>query len=830
MRRFIVIQIALLAAAAALWCTPAAAFRLWPWGREPDYGRRVTPAPKKAGRTAADTLQAANQLKQAGKLRAADRKYRLILEKWPGAPEAAAAQYEHAKWLDARGEYLDAFRAYNVLFERYAGRFPREDVLERQLRIAQRMLGARRNRWFFGGVRAPELALPYFRWLLRNGPDWEKAPDVRYGIGRAHELRKDYHTAIAEYDEVLAQYPGTPAAEKATFGNARCLFMLSRAAPKDDALSDRAWNALHSALETYPRAPEARAAVEQRKILAAQRAARTRRLSVRAYDETHGRAARLLVRPAEKTPAAQLQHAEHLRLTRRADKSADQFRALVLRWPDAPEAGRAQYEYAKLLDIEGRGEEAFQAYGFLLDHYAGAAPRDEVLERQFAIAKRIMNRRVRRWFFGGQARPDVAIPYFEEVLRRGPDWRRAAEAHYLLGTCHASRRQYVPAVSAFTQAESLSPAEPLAESVALARSRSLYFLSRQYPGDVQAAERAWTALDGFLQAYPESAGARRIAQYREVLDRQRGRVAERRGKQAYAEEHQTRRWRIFSTPRWNTPGEQLAHANTLRDTGRLRRAARHYRALLLRWPGSVEAALAQYEHAKLLERRGKYLPAFEEYKLLMDRFAGRFPHEEVLDRMFQIAVRTMNTRKARAFLGGFEAPERAIPFFEEILKYGPRWEKAPEAQYLIGKIHEQVQQYEMAIEAYTTTEYRYPGTPFAEKSSFGRARCLYILAQESPNDDQAAETAWAALTLFIQDYPESEFATAATEYRNTLFRRRARTAYEKAVFYDKMARRPEAALVAYKQFVAQFPHSGWTTLAEIRIQELTRTLEQKHEE
>lgn len=285
----------------------------------------------------------------------------------------------------------------------------------------------------------------------------------------------------------------------------------------------------------------------------------------------------------------------------------------------------------------------------------------------------------------------------------------------------------------------------------------------------------------------------------------------------------------FCRPAKQNPAAQLAYAEELQRKGRIAAAMRQYRALTLRWPDSPETARALLAHARLLEKTGHPEAAFDEYEDLLENHAGTIPYEDILERQLAIARRLMETRKGRIFFGGFEAPERAIPLFEKILNHGPQWARAPEVQYLIGLAYEKSRQYELAVDAYAAVMLHFPESPFAEKASFSRCRCLYRLARGAPNDDDMADAAWAALTLFLDTYPQSQYAAAARSYRKTLYRRRARAAYNIALFYDRIARRPAAALIAYRRFVRQFLDSGWTPLAKSRIQELEKSVEKPHE-
>lgn len=304
-----------------------------------------------------------------------------------------------------------------------------------------------------------------------------------------------------------------------------------------------------------------------------------------------------------------------------------------------------------------------------------------------------------------------------------------------------------------------------------------------------------------------------------------------RAERPYEESEKKHSWLSLTKPARKTAAEQLNHANELRSRESYRKAGKAYRALVLTWPGSPEAPAAQYGYAQMLDLRGKLLDAFDEYENLMSRFVGGYPYDDVLRRQFEIAKQVMNRRRGKFLgFGGFQAPERAVPLFEKVVKNGPRAEFAPEAQYLAGKAYELSYQLELAVVAYMTALHRYPFSPFAQKAAFGRAECLYRIAEENPNDEEALEQAWAGVVVFLNTYPSAEEAAVAQAFRETLLRRRAKAAYDKAEFYDRVSRRPAAALQAYREFAKSFPSSEWTSLAQVRIDELSKSVEKPNEE
>jgi outer membrane protein assembly factor BamD (BamD/ComL family) len=299
---------------------------------------------------------------------------------------------------------------------------------------------------------------------------------------------------------------------------------------------------------------------------------------------------------------------------------------------------------------------------------------------------------------------------------------------------------------------------------------------------------------------------------------------------AYEESTKKHSWFSLSRPAKKTPEAQLAWARQLHQQGRLRKATRAYRALAVTWPGSPEVVLGRLGMAQTLDERGKREDAFDAYHELATRFTGGYSYDQVVTRQFEIARETMERRRGGIFFfGGFRAPERAVPMFEKTLQNAPRAPFAAEAQYLIGRAYEESEQLELAVVAYMTAQHRYPNSPWAPKAAFGRARALVRLSEESPNDEEALEQAWAAVVVFINTYPQSDDIELARAYRDTLLRRRARAAYDKAVFYDRIARRPAAAWRAYDNFVRQFPNSEWTAIARARMESLAPLVENQNE-
>jgi outer membrane protein assembly factor BamD (BamD/ComL family) len=275
----------------------------------------------------------------------------------------------------------------------------------------------------------------------------------------------------------------------------------------------------------------------------------------------------------------------------------------------------------------------------------------------------------------------------------------------------------------------------------------------------------------------------------------------------------------YRHPARPTPIEQEAHALSLFKASRLRAAANAYQALVYAWPDSPQAATAQLALAGIQQARQRYNKAFDEYQYLIDNYAGTFNYIEVVEQQFQIANHLMSAKRGRFLIfPGFEAPERALPLFESIIRNAPSWEKAPLAQLNIGMIHEADHNPEEAIAAYEVLLNRYPGSQWAPGASYHQACCLEELSSDRLNDESALNAARSALVDFILTYPDSSGVPDARVRLDKLNIRRERMAFERAHFYDRLAKRPEAALPSYEDFVKRFPSSESIPLVRERIE------------
>ena len=289
----------------------------------------------------------------------------------------------------------------------------------------------------------------------------------------------------------------------------------------------------------------------------------------------------------------------------------------------------------------------------------------------------------------------------------------------------------------------------------------------------------------------------------------------------YVETAPKRGFHLFLRPKKKDPASQWEYVQKLEAANKTRKAAKQALALRIFYANSPEAPLAQLLYARLLERRHHPQEAFDAYQFLVEHYSGRFEFNEVIDRQMQIAKFLMERKKGKfLFLPGFAAPEHAIPLFEKIVASAPEGVHAAEAYYLTGVANERIYEYEKAIDAFFTTLNRFPTSEFAEKAAYSQAQCHIKISNDSPHDKRALDTAHAACVLYLQRYPDSthraEIQADLTRLRNL----QILNAYALARYYDRILRKPAAALIEYESFVSLFPDAEQAPVARERIAQL----------
>ncbi|MDH3981773.1 MAG: tetratricopeptide repeat protein [Kiritimatiellaceae bacterium] len=280
-------------------------------------------------------------------------------------------------------------------------------------------------------------------------------------------------------------------------------------------------------------------------------------------------------------------------------------------------------------------------------------------------------------------------------------------------------------------------------------------------------------------------------------------------------------WRTTFDRKKKASAEQWEYASKTRDKGKLKQADGRMLYLFRRWPNSQEAPWAARARADMLFERGKWKKSFKAYQYLVDNYPSRMDdYDSVLERQFDISVKLMNRRRLRWIFGGYRAPEYAVEYFEAVIRNGPQWSRAPEAQFMIGTCNQDAKEYDLAITAYGVLGYRYPESEYAEEAAWKQIGCLSKLRKEFPYSPEVLDRTLTATTVFLSTFPKSAYRDEIIQMRNILYETKADRVFDEAAFYAKVPKEPKAAIIYYEKMIEEYPKSKRVPDAEKRIAEL----------
>jgi len=145
--------------------------------------------------------------------------------------------------------------------------------------------------------------------------------------------------------------------------------------------------------------------------------------------------------------------------------------------------------------------------------------------------------------------------------------------------------------------------------------------------------------------------------------------------------------------------------------------------------------------------------------------------------------------------------------------------KAPGVRLKMGLTYEEIKQYENAVASYDAVQQYHPFSDEAETALFRKSLCLYILAKKAPRDEKRCRAALSALASFLSRYKMSPNKNKAEEYLEELNLQLSELYYAHAQFYEKK-KRPQSALIAYRDFLKKFPASDRSDEVYARVQQL----------
>ncbi len=204
----------LLLAILGLWAMPSQAFWIW----TPETGKFVNPK-NVIKDTPKDQLEFALDFYKIQNYKKATDELQKLLKTYPRAREAADAQYYLAVILEDQGQWMPAFKNYQIVIDKYPFSERSGEVVKRQYDIGNALLEGKDKRNKFVSVVAggDYDVVEVFRAVIKNAPYGELAAQAQYKIGLYLLGKQLYQEARDEFEKTRNDYPDSEWAKAAKF-------------------------------------------------------------------------------------------------------------------------------------------------------------------------------------------------------------------------------------------------------------------------------------------------------------------------------------------------------------------------------------------------------------------------------------------------------------------------------------------------------------------------------------------------------------------------------------------------------------------------------------
>jgi len=220
------------------------------------------------------------------------------------------------------------------------------------------------------------------------------------------------------------------------------------------------------------------------------------------------------------TPKEQLEFAKSILDSGDYKNALVEFRRLLKYYPESMEAPEAQFYIGECLDKLDDIYNAYLAYQKVVDKYAFTDRIDEVLEREFKIAEKLSDKKVK---FLGMDVPQYyhAITIYRKIIENSPYGKLAALSQYRIAIILKNAGDFTEARREFNKVISTYPNSEWAEAAKFQVAKTASLSSLQPDYDQGASNEARDKYEEFVKTHPQAALSKEAEEeIRTLTDRQ----------------------------------------------------------------------------------------------------------------------------------------------------------------------------------------------------------------------------------------------------------------------------------------------------------------------
>ncbi|MDD5291676.1 MAG: outer membrane protein assembly factor BamD [Candidatus Omnitrophica bacterium] len=180
-----------------------------------------------------------------------------------------------------------------------------------------------------------------------------------------------------------------------------------------------------------------------------------------------------------------------------------EFRRLLRYYPESLEAPEAQFYIGECLDKLEDTYNAYLAYQKVIDKYAFTDKIDAVLEREFKIAEKLSDAKIK---FLGMDVPQYyhAIRIYKKIIENSPYGKLASLSQYRIAIILKNAGDFTEARKEFNKVISTYPDSEWAEAAKFQVAKTASLSSLQPDYDQEASNEARAKYEEFVKTHPQA--------------------------------------------------------------------------------------------------------------------------------------------------------------------------------------------------------------------------------------------------------------------------------------------------------------------------------------
>ncbi|WP_438483476.1 tetratricopeptide repeat protein [Oleiharenicola lentus] len=275
--------------------------------------------------------------------------------------------------------------------------------------------------------------------------------------------------------------------------------------------------------------------------------------------------------------------------------------------------------------------------------------------------------------------------------------------------------------------------------------------------------------------------------------------------------------------------ELMNKARAEEESGDISSARKLYVQVSKKFPNSIYASEALYRAGLMYGKRDQFYKSFDSFQQMLVRYPSSEKFIQVIGEQYRIATQLAEGKRAKIFgiIPGFKNREKALEYYETIVRTAPYSDYAPLALMNAARGYKNIRETEAAIDALDRMINTYPRNVLTPDAYLKIAQTHASLV-DGPYYDQASTK--EAVTYY-EDYmilfPGDAGMTSAEKGLDDMKIVLAKSKLTIADYYFKYRKNYKAARVFYNEAITVYPDSEVATQARAKLVVVDAKLEEQ---